>query len=281
MIIEIRDEVIGLSGALRHNRWRTLQSAVNVRLRYHPAGIIVDCGGLTALTAEGAETFRDAFKHIAASGGRMIIANLPPSLLMVIRQKASLGSQLPIAATISEARASLGLGTPTHRESRAGAGEGSAIVVGLLGTDADAHAVEVACRLGDEIYLAYLLVVPRNVPLLSPLGEVETEARAMLEGLDGAVRIRGMRPIPRVERTRDPARRLIEVAAEVRAEALVLALPPDAEERLTGIADAVMARAGCAIVIDRLPGRQKDLRAAGPPRPSAIPSRVKAPGGAR
>ena len=33
MIVEIRDEVVALSGALVRDEWLTLQSAVNVRLK--------------------------------------------------------------------------------------------------------------------------------------------------------------------------------------------------------------------------------------------------------
>jgi nucleotide-binding universal stress UspA family protein len=129
-------------------------------------------------------------------------------------------------------------------------------VVGLLGTDADPHAVAVACRLGQplvsRVYLTYLLVVPRNMPLLSALGPEEERAQSALERLDGAVRSARLQPIPRVERTRDPATRLIEVAGEARAEAIVLALPPECPEDLTAVAEALLGRAPCDVVINRL-----------------------------
>lgn len=254
MIVEIRDEVVALSGVLRRNQWPTLQSAVNVRLKYHPAGIIVDCSGLRALTPEGADTFRAAAQHIARSGARIVVASVTPDVMRVLRQVPNLRSQLPLAETVSEARASLGMEAPGRRQAGEAPGD---IVVGLLGTDADADAVAVACRLsetvGGRIHLAYLLVVPRNVPLFSPVGSEEESARAALERLDNAVRLAHRTPIRRVERTRDRATRLVEVAAEARADMVVLALLPDASEDLVATAEKVLVRAPCDVVVDRLP----------------------------
>jgi len=264
VIIEIRDEVVALSGVLRRNHWRTLESAVNLRLKHHPAGIVVDCGGLIALTPEGAETFRDAAAHVAQAGAsqsaRMVVANVPPEVMRVLRGIPNLGSQLPIAASVEDARASLGLSrTPlaagTGQEARTGTP--SVIVAGLLGTDADPHAVAVACRLaknhGATVHLAYLLVVPRHMPLLSALGEEETRARQTLDSLESGVRAAGLVPVARVERTRDPASRLLEVAAETNAEAITLALPPAPDADLLAITDATLARARCDVLVNRLP----------------------------
>lgn len=255
MIVEIRDEVVALSGNLRRNQWPTLLSAVNVRLRHHPAGIVVDGGGLLSLTPEGAETFRDAAQHIARSSARIVVANLPPDVMRVLRQVPNLRSQLPLAPTVAEARASLGLHlAPRHHQAGDTAGD---IVAGLLGTSADPHAVSVACRLGQSasggrVHLVYLLQVPRHMPLLSPLGSEEEAAGEALEGLNGAVRAAGLVPVRRVERTRHRATRLVEVAQEVHAEAIVFALPADGPEELTAMAEDILARAGCSVVVNRL-----------------------------
>lgn len=263
MIIEIRDEVVALSGVLRRNHWRTLESAVNLRLKHHPAGIVVDCGGLIALTPEGAETFREAAAHVAQAGAsqsaRMVVANVPPDVMRVLRGIPNLGSQLPIAASVEDARASLGLTrTPAAGTGQdAAAGMPGVVVAGLLGTSADPHAVAVACRLAKEhssaVHLAYLLVVPRHMPLLSALGEEEARARQTLDGLESGVRAAGLVPVPRVERTRDPASRLMEVAAETNAEAITLALPPAPDADLLAIADATLTRALCHVLVNRLP----------------------------
>ena len=306
MIVEIRDEVVALSGALRRNHWPTLRSAVNVRLRHHPAGIVVDCGGLEALTPEGASTFRDAARHIVASGARIVVANVPEHALRVLRQVPNLGSQLPLASTVAEARASLGLAAAPRAgvPSDPAPAESGDIVVGLLGTGADPHAVAIGCRLGSgaaaaqrRVHLCYLLVVPRNVPLLSALGPEEEEARRVLERMEGAVRAAGRCvPVPRVERTRSPAARLVEVASEVRAAALVLALPPEPSEELEAIAAAVLGRADRPVIVNRLPPPQAAAAlpvtapaAAGPPpaevaaaaRGGEDPRRGRLPKGAR
>jgi anti-anti-sigma regulatory factor len=126
MIVEIRDEVIALSGKLERNHWRTLESAVNVRLRHHPAGIVVDCGGLSALTPEGAKTFREAADHIARSGARIVVANVPVAIMRVLRQIPNLGSQLPLAASVADARASLGLPAPDQASHGARSGGSAA-----------------------------------------------------------------------------------------------------------------------------------------------------------
>lgn len=284
MVIEIRDEVVALSGVLRRNHWRTLESAVNVRLRHHPAGIVVDCSGLEAITPEGAQTFRDAAAHIAGSAAagdgatngtgaaagapkaRIVLAGVPSPIMRVLRQVPNLGSQLPVAASVADARASLGLSrTPRVRAAggspRAGDGGATAsVVAGLLGTPADPHAVAIAGQVarasGASVYLVYLLVVPRHVPLLSALGEEEAAARQVLDSLENAARAQGLSVVPRVERTRDPAGRLVEVAAELGAEAITLALPPDPDPDLIAVAKETLARARCDVLVDRLaPGQ--------------------------
>lgn len=276
MIVEIRDEVVSLSGVLNRNHWHTLESAVKVRLKYHPTGIVVDCGGLDALTPEGAETFRDAARHIAASGqdARFVLANVPAEVMRVLRQIPNLGSQIPLAATVADARLSLGLSGATaaaaaasssaaaDSAANAGTQESGGIVVGLFGDEGDRHAVAVGCRLAGaeagnpaaaRVYLTFLLRVPRNVPLLSPMAAEEEAARETLERFETAVREERRLPVPRVERTRDPAARLVEVAETLRARSIVLALLPDALEERTQITETVLFKASCDVIINRLP----------------------------
>jgi hypothetical protein len=143
-----------------------------------------------------------------------------------------------------------------------------AVVAGLLGTEADDHAVAVACRLAAAVgnatvHLAYVLVVPRHVPLLSALGPEEEEARAALERLTaGARAVRGVSAVvPRLERTRDPAARLAEVAKMARATSLVIGLPADPPDDLKDVASALLIRAACEVVIDRLRPPQHALTA--------------------
>lgn len=276
MIVEIRDEVVLLSGSLQRNQWRTLESAVRVRLRHHPNGIVLDLGGLTDLNAEGAETFRDALSHFKAQNKRIVVARVPADVMKSLRQSRDLVSQLPVATTIEEARSSLGLSMPTAMaEGRAAS---ATILVGLLGSDADPHAVAVAVRLAQgaatakseaahgksegtgsssapsaRVILVHALQVPRDRPLMASLGEEEEAATAALTRLHASVRAARVETVSRIERTRDRAARLLAVAAEVKAGTIVLALGPEASEELAQLADTVLARAACEVIVNRLP----------------------------
>src|SRR5215470_1559686 len=109
MIVTSSDDVVRLSGALVKNQWLTIKAAANLLLQSHPQGIIIDCGELTHVSEDGAKTFLDAIKDIQAAGARMVVCNLPPEVLQVIRSVPGVRSQLPIANSVDEARASLRL----------------------------------------------------------------------------------------------------------------------------------------------------------------------------
>ncbi len=274
MIVEIRDEVVLLSGSLQRNQWRTLESAVRVRLRHHPNGIVLDLGGLTELNAEGAETFRDALSHFKAQNKRIVVARIPADVMKSLRQSRDLVSQLPIAATVEEARSSLGLAPPNAIA--AGRIASGTILVALLGTDADQHAVALAVRLAQKttsnssstdkdapsvplpdaparIVLVHALQVPRDRPLMSSLGVEEETAGEDLARLHASVRATRIETVSRIERTRDRAVRFLAVAAEVKAGVIALALGPDAPEELMEVGDALLARATCEVIVNRLP----------------------------
>jgi len=167
MIIEAREDVVRLEGALDKNLWPTIQAAANLLLRHHMEGIIVDGSELTECSAEGAKTFRDAMDYIERYRARIVVCNLPECVEDVVRAVPGVRSRLPIAETLEEARASLRLAGPMP--SRAVAGRPPLeILVPLLSGDS-AAATTLACRLasaeGDgrkaRLHLAYVLEVPR------------------------------------------------------------------------------------------------------------------------
>lgn len=258
MIVEIRDEEIALSGALRRNHWRTLESAVRLRLRAHPDGIVVDCSGISAITADGAETFQEAIRHIEARGARLVIAGVRPEVHQVLRQTAGLGSRLPVAATVEEGRVSLGL--PRSRSSA----DSSIDLVGLLGTEADQEAVALAARLQERsaaqrprLLLVFPLTVPRDRPLLSALDKsTEEQVRLTLTRFEGSLRERGILPVLRAERTRDRARRLIEVAVETRAARIILGIEDDPDEEIARIVEVVWTKSPTPVLIHQV--RRRD-----------------------
>src|SRR2546423_14865634 len=110
MIVACKDDVVHLSGSLHKNQWLTIKAAAKLLLQQHPQGILIDCSGLTDISEDGAKTFLEAMKDIQGEGARIIVVNLPEQILEVIRSVPGVRSQLPIARTIEEARASFRLG---------------------------------------------------------------------------------------------------------------------------------------------------------------------------
>jgi len=206
-----------------------------------------------------------------------VLASVPPHVMRVLRQVPNLGSQLPIAESVAEARRSLGLAAPTApglsaRAAAIAEGRGE-VLVGLLGAPSDAHAVAVGCRLAaraariadagrdgsgenpvvrPRVHLIFLLSVPRDRPLLSAVGAEEEEACATLTRFEDAVRNAGHIPVPRLERTRNPAARLVELTGDLSASYVVLALSVDASAEEVATVEGVVAQARCDVIVDRL-----------------------------
>jgi len=200
MIIEARDDTITLRGEVKTNIWPAIQAAAALLLENHPTGIILDGSGLTKVTARGAETFADAFDFIAAQNARIMVVGLTDEMIEVGQAVPGVRSQLPIAANVDEARASLALGELTPRRGKARV----AGVVPILGNwrravyFADKLAIGENC----EIHLVDLIKVPRTLPIGSPLPERESAGQARLEEAQGLVRKTGLRSLSHVERVR-------------------------------------------------------------------------------
>src|SRR6476469_754974 len=107
MIIEQKDDVVRLSGSLTRNQWMTIKAAANLLLTNHPEGIIVDCSHLEGISEDGAKTFLEAMRDIEAAKSRILVVSLPQQVLAVCKTVPGVRSQLPIADTIEDARASL------------------------------------------------------------------------------------------------------------------------------------------------------------------------------
>ena len=107
MIIETRGDVVYLSGSLHKNQWMSIRAAANLLLHDHPQGIIVDCAGLENISEDGARTFLEAMRDIESARARILVASLPQKVLTVIKTVPGVRSQLPIAASVEAARASL------------------------------------------------------------------------------------------------------------------------------------------------------------------------------
>jgi len=131
------------------------------------------------------------------------------------------------------------------------------LVVGIFGTAADLHAVDLAAQFGQAvdaaIHLTYPFVVPRNMPLAPVSGVDREEIEAQLRRLEGTARARELKVITRIEPTRNAARCLAQIAAETHAAMIVIALPTDRREDLIEIADEVRSLASCEVIVASQP----------------------------
>src|SRR5688500_219102 len=109
MIVESYEDVIVVSGALRSNFWETIHTAISLMLKRHPTGVIIDCSGISEVTPEGADTFRDIMAFIHEHDARIIVAGVPVQVMEVLKSVPEVRSQLAVAKSVEEARRSLDL----------------------------------------------------------------------------------------------------------------------------------------------------------------------------
>ena len=262
MIIETHEDVVKLEGALDKNIWPTIQAAANLLLRRHTEGIIVDAGGLTRCSPEGAKTFGDAMDYIERYHARIIICRLPEPALECIRMVPGVRSRLPIAETIEDARSSLQL-------TRVGAGKTSPgrrmlqdILVPLIAADVAESATMLAIRMARadglkvRIHLTYILEIPRHLPLNAPLPEEEAYAARLLESSERCVKKEGLQTATHVCRARDAGEEIVQMAETENVNLVILSrqanLDP-ADERTPRILKTVLERAPCEVILNKLP----------------------------
>jgi len=192
MIVESYEDVIVLSGGLRSNHWETIHTAVSLTLQRYPTGVIIDCSGLTECTPEGAETFRSAMEFITDQDARVIVAAVSAPVLEVLKEVPDVKSQLPIAKSVDEARASLNVlnqhfDNEDHivlsKKRKEHVEVSERMIVVLRGIPEDSAVVDLAislCGKGDGLLLLFSVMVPRELPLQSPMPEEEAIAAAVL-----------------------------------------------------------------------------------------------------
>jgi nucleotide-binding universal stress UspA family protein/anti-anti-sigma regulatory factor len=269
MIIEAREDVVQLEGELDKNLWPTIQAAANLLLRQHVEGIIVDGSGLTGCSAEGAKTFRDAMNYIERYRARIVVCGLPENVMEVIRAVPGVRSRLPVTATLEEARASLRLCAPGGNRATGGARAPQSILVPLLRPDHTEAASTLACRLAkaaskadgtqkSRLHLAYILEVPRHLPLTAPLPEEEALASQALAAATAAARSEGVAAEPQVTRTRDAGEEIVTQATALEASLIVLAYLPsdDPDDTLMQrVSRTVFDRSPCEVILNKQPVR--------------------------
>lgn len=261
MIVESYEDVIILSGALRSNFWETVHTAISLTLKRHPTGVIVDCSGLTEATPEGVDTFRDVMKFIELHDARVIVAAVPEPIMKVLKSVEEVRSQLPIAATVEEARRSLDLlVAPEHEEKkrrRRTNGDLKKILVCLSGQGSDDYLIHVAAEVAEsqptELVLLYPVLVPRELPIQAPLPEVEEAAARSLEEAASRLEALGVHHTKRIERGRDVGTTIEDALAVVAAVQVLVALPekPGQPGAATRLIESIMAKVSSPLLIVR------------------------------
>jgi len=222
MIIETRGDVIKLKGALVENQWTALKSAVTLLLIDHPRGVIIDGGGLTEVSEAGAHTFLDASSFIQAQSARVVVAGLPEDILARIRKIPGVRSQLVIASTVEEARASLESGGVAIARGKRAVPVVLAPLIGAWRRAIQFAATQAASRRA-ELHLLYMLQIPRTLPLGVPMPDMEQEARETLAEAEKALKRRGVKVRRLTTRTRDVVEGVAKYATDTKPDLLVVA----------------------------------------------------------
>jgi len=222
LIIEAREDTITLRGSIKTNIWPAIQAAAALLLENHPTGIIIDCSALEKITPKGAETFADAFRYIQERDARIVVAALTQELLEIGKEVPGVRSQLPLANTVDEARASLELEEVTPERGKARL----AAVVPILGDWRSAvyHAAKLAMGLSTEIHLVDLIKVPRSLPIGTPLPDRESSGQVRLEAAKALVSELGFKAFSHVERVRSKSNGLLEFVEQLHADYTVISI---------------------------------------------------------
>lgn len=134
------------------------------------------------------------------------------------------------------------------------------ILVPTVGLPYSERGVELACRLGDEqeaeIFLIYVIEVPRTMPLGIPLAEAEKMASEALERADSIVTLHGMKSQKIIQRARLAGEEIARVARDRDVDMIVVGIRPDAGlrgELLGRTSDIILRHSPCEVLIDKLP----------------------------
>lgn len=124
-----------------------------------------------------------------------------------------------------------------------------------------ARCLEVAYRLaqdtGGQVQLAYVLEVPRSLPLDAALPESEMTAGEALQIAQQVAIPFKVHPQPFVHRTRSAVEGILRLIAEERIDLLILGGRPDGNRGLpSDISRELFRRAPCEVVVDYIAGEK-------------------------
>lgn len=236
MIVESYEDVIALSGALHSNQWDTLHTAISLLLKRHPEGVVIDCSGLTDCNMMGADTFHNVINFLKNHDARVIVAAVPAPVMHWIKQVPDVRSQLPIAPSVEAARNSLYLLNdrdaddyiPTKKKKNRVEATNQFLVV-LNGTECDKWVLSTAREMGDGmnamISVMFPIIVPRDMPLQSPMPEIEIIAQKLLNDTNQALEKAHFQHEVYVERARDIPSAIQDVLKTYPATHVIVGLP--------------------------------------------------------
>ena len=107
-----------------------------------------------------------------------------------------------------------------------------------------------------RLHLAYVLEVPRHLPLASPLPEEEGEASSALEAARQAARAEGVTAETLLARARDAGEEIVTQAGRLSATMIVLTYRPSddpSDTLVQRVTRTVLDRAPCEVVLNKVP----------------------------
>ncbi len=134
------------------------------------------------------------------------------------------------------------------------------ILVPTAGVPSSERVVELACRLGQEqkavILLAYIMEVPRTMPLGTPMPLVAADAQRVLERAESIVTLHGLGAEKIIKRSRVAGEEIVHIAREREVDMIVIG---DSAQEGTGhiplgqTLEFVLRHAPCEVICDRPP----------------------------
>jgi anti-anti-sigma regulatory factor len=257
MIVSTQDDVVRLAGALVKNQWLTIKAAANLLLNEHPEGIIIDCSELENVSEDGAKTFLEAMKDIQSVGARIVVCNLPENVMQVIRSVPGVRSQLPLASSMEEARASLKLSSMARSSEADASARAEGILVPLIpGLDA-LYSVLIAAKISHDLrqplHLVYLMEVARHLPIGTPLPEEEERAHQMMEAALQEAKRLNVPSDAHLERVRDAQEGILQAIKSYKTSWVILGsyLQNVKDETFMDLVSSLLQRAPCNVLVAR------------------------------
>ncbi|HXN06844.1 MAG TPA: universal stress protein [Nitrospiria bacterium] len=135
------------------------------------------------------------------------------------------------------------------------------ILVPTSGHPYSERGIELACRLGHEqkaeIFLAYVMEVPRTMPLDVALPDLERLAEEALKRAESIVILHGLTTHKMVHRSRIAGEEIARIAREKDVDMIVLGIRSHVglkDEILGRTSDTILRLSPCEVIIDKLPG---------------------------